>query len=332
MTWVLANQDPVGQTALDAVRVRLTRHVYGSSTLIDIGASLVEPNWTGATKPSGCRQIDRYTFSNLCGRGGTAYAWLMYPSAAALSKIMVSHNGHKESWDGDYLGNSGRTLENTQFWLGLGFHVLSLDMPTTQSPGRQPNPLSLTVGGSSTNFTDHNYSSLDSDGVSSLRPYLEPVARAVNQAVANLGYSVYMVGLSGGGWTTEFAAALDIRIRNRYSVFGSSPWEVSETGALDSTDYEQYVFNPGYVKGGLHAVRYALGADHGRRAIQIWGDGDPTFSSTGKHTALENHRTYVQTLLASSGTFDIHYDTSAAAHQYTDQTLAWIWSDIQAHP
>lgn len=282
--------------------------------------------------------MDRYTFGNLAGRGGTAYAYLFYPTAAAVGALIVSHQGHKESYDGDNVGDGGRTLENTQFWLAAGYHVLSIDMPVTASPGRQPNPLTLTVNGAATSMTSHgSFNVLDTatdNGTTSLAPFLEPVIRGINQALTDLpSYPVYMLGLSGGGWSTEFAAALDTRIRNRYCVFGSCPWEIlPAVNNSDPNDWENYNQNPAYLRGGWHGVRYALGGDHGRRAISIWSDGDPDFNVTGHHTELDNFKTSVLGLLNGAGTYDIHYDTVALAHQYTDQTLNWILADIQAHP
>lgn len=202
-------------------------------------------------------------------------------------------------------------------------------MPTM---GRQPNPLILTVAGKSTNFTSHAMNALDDDNISSMRPFLEPAIRAINQlSYALPGLPIYMVGLSGGGWTTEFIRALDIRIRNGYSVFGSMPWEILDPNA-DTTDSEQYKYNPAYLKGALHVIRYALGGDHGRRAINIWGDGDTAWPATTHHATLAAKQIFVQQLLGTAGTFDLHYDTAAAVHQYTDQTLAFIRDDINAFP
>lgn len=57
-----------------------------------------------------------------------------------------------------------------------------------------------------------------------LRFFIEPVILCVNYAVNVLGYKhVVLVGLSGGGWTTTVAAAIDPRIKLSIPIAGSVP-------------------------------------------------------------------------------------------------------------
>ena len=73
-------------------------------------------------------------------------------------------------------------------------------------------------------------------GVPVFRFFVEPVIRAVNYATQVLGYKrVVMMGLSGGGWTTTLAAALDPRIALSTPVAGSVPCDFAHT----SWDFEQ---------------------------------------------------------------------------------------------
>lgn len=89
------------------------------------------------------------------------------------------------------------------------------------------------------------------------RFFIEPVVRAINYATQvslralqntiapcllfcvrrqTLGYKhVVMMGLSGGGWTTTLAAALDHRISLSTPVAGSIPCDFAHT----SWDFEQ---------------------------------------------------------------------------------------------
>ena len=68
-----------------------------------------------------------------------------------------------------------------------------------------------------------------------MRYFLEPVVLAVNYAVNVLKYKhIAMVGLSGGGWTTTIAAAIDSRITLSMPIAGSMP-------KTRSTFYPQYV-------------------------------------------------------------------------------------------
>src|SRR5882724_11589473 len=64
-----------------------------------------------------------------------------------------------------------------------------------------------------------------------VRFFVEPIAAALNCLLADGGYrSVYMVGLSGGGWTTTLYAAIDPRVRRSYPVAGSLPQYLRKEG------------------------------------------------------------------------------------------------------
>ena len=52
-----------------------------------------------------------------------------------------------------------------------------------------------------------------------MRYFIEPVVLAVNYATQTLGYkNIVMLGLSGGGWTTTLASAIDSRIQVSLSM------------------------------------------------------------------------------------------------------------------
>ena len=56
------------------------------------------------------------------------------------------------------------------------------------------------------------------------RFFLEPVLQGINYFLqANPGGDVSMIGISGGGWTTTLAPAVDVRIKRSFPVAGSYP-------------------------------------------------------------------------------------------------------------
>ena len=70
-----------------------------------------------------------------------------------------------------------------------------------------------------------------------MRFFLEPIVLTINYAMSVLGYQqVHMMGLSGGGWSTTIAAAIDPRITLSMPTAGSIPCEFKHT----SWDWEQY--------------------------------------------------------------------------------------------
>eukprot|EP01051_Picozoa_sp_SAG22_P019665 SAG22_NODE_3704_length_1566_cov_1.912065_2_plen_119_part_00 len=70
-----------------------------------------------------------------------------------------------------------------------------------------------------------------------MRFFLEPIILTINYATEVLGYEkIVMMGLSGGGWSTTIAAAVDPRIDLSMPTAGSIPCEFKHT----SWDYEQW--------------------------------------------------------------------------------------------
>ena len=53
-----------------------------------------------------------------------------------------------------------------------------------------------------------------------LRYFLEPAYLTMNYAKAQGYDDVYMAGLSGGGWSTTFASAIDNRIKGSFPIAG----------------------------------------------------------------------------------------------------------------
>src|SRR4051794_4575344 len=70
--------------------------------------------------------------------------------------------------------------------------------------------------------------------------FMDPVVTVVNYLRAQYAYtSISMVGLSGGGWATTLAAALDPRISRSFPVAGSLPLELRTPE--ERGDWEQAV-------------------------------------------------------------------------------------------
>jgi hypothetical protein len=86
-----------------------------------------------------------------------------------------------------------------------------------------------------------------------LRYFIEPVVLTANYAEA-AGYAeINMAGLSGGGWSTTFAPAVDKRIKRSFPIAGSVPCAMrNPTGKMpnqtwtgsDAEDYEQSCMPP----------------------------------------------------------------------------------------
>lgn len=181
------------------------------------------------------------------------------------TNLVVIHQGHSNAFD---LGVGDLARD---FWL-QGYSVAACMMP----------PLHLHNGSIPLScFLRHAFASIEFVGAT----------------------NVWMAGLSGGGWTTVLASALDQRIRRSCSVAGSVPLYMMSTGR----DWEQFL--PGIMPDYNYLDLYTLAASNGRHH-QINIDNDPVtgfarfnFSKSGDYrqtvaTAADN--------LAGEYLFDWH--------------------------
>ena len=73
---------------------------------------------------------------------------------------------------------------------------------------------------------------ITSKGDFPLRYFLEPAVLTANYAFANGYEKVSMAGLSGGGWSTTFASAIDKRISASFPIAGSVPCAMRNPNGL----------------------------------------------------------------------------------------------------
>ncbi len=153
--------------------------------------------------------------------------------------------------------------------------------------------------------------------------FVEPVIVFLNYAVAELRYDmVAMVGVSGGGWTTTLAAALEPRIVRSYPVAGSLPLVFGS-----GRDYEQ-------THHGLYALAnylelYVLGTyGETRRQIQVLNRYDPCcFGGTEYVLYEEQVRQTAQRV--GNGSFSVFLDETHREHKISEAALDVILNDLE---
>lgn len=173
-----------------------------------------------------------------------AKIFLLHPMEKKnANRLVIVHQGHAH----DLSCGVGRTADHL---LRAGFTVAVMQMPllgwNDDRDGSLPDgpPFSFVETGT----TGHNemFQKLAEtvDGAM-FRFFLEPVVQTVNHflAVNPDAEDVSMVGLSGGGWTTSMAAALDTRIKLSIPVAGSAPLYVRNADKHSRGDAEQ-VYSP----------------------------------------------------------------------------------------
>lgn len=131
--------------------------------------------------------------------------------------LVVHHSGHVTSWFFDDLYYNQSLV--IPALIGQGYTVLSVAMPLVH-----PQEPILVIGKSGETVTLSSHGDIFEHVDRPFRFFLEPIAVALNSLLARSTYSsIYMMGLSGGGWTSTIYPAIDTRIDGSFSVAGSIP-------------------------------------------------------------------------------------------------------------
>jgi hypothetical protein len=130
-----------------------------------------------------------------------------------------------------------------------------------------------------------------------------------------------MIGISGGGWTTTLAAAVDPRIRVSVPVAGSLPMYLRTppcATAGDVGDYEQH--EPTLFSMVDYLDLYVLGAyGRGRAQLQVLNQYDPyCFAGVRYRTYSEMLKGVVHGL---HGRYDVFLDSSHHGHLISSHAL-----------
>lgn len=163
-------------------------------------------------------------------------------------RLLIVHSGHRQ---GTVIGEG--VDETVEKGLEFGFNVLVVDMPlvgwnqhnTVTIPASKTMPLKvITIGKRGTSSHNDMFRQLGDPVLRKgtvFRFFVEPVVQGINYFLAeNSGAGdVSMVGLSGGGWTTHFCAAIDVRIKNSFPVAGAMPLYARRFSPGSWGDHEQ---------------------------------------------------------------------------------------------
>jgi hypothetical protein len=163
-----------------------------------------------------------------------------------------------------------------------------------------------------------------------LRLFLDPTIVSLNYVMNKYKYKrVDMVGLSGGGWTTNLISALDDRIRFSFNVAGSIPLFYRIGGSIG--DIEQFLPQL-YRDIAGYPDLYILGASgKGRKQVQILNRQDNCCFGQKQHDPARDYTSdmhhFAQTIkdrLESLKEKDHYYliiDETAPNHQISEYAL-----------
>lgn len=292
--------------------------MWGSDSLLAAGADQVTVGYN-ATVATGLNRNDRLQLT--LPQNFTAEAWLFHP-ATPRNELIVWHGGHGQPFNGSWCHGI------LQAFVGAGYHVLGMSMPLVA-----PNPTTVTTPGG-VFVDDHNdLTTLEAAGFPGLRVFIDPVVRGITAALALVPFTrVAMAGISGGGWTTHLAAAVDDRIRNSYPCAGGVPGDLRTGVIRDTGDYEQVEARPWHSIATWREI-YALAAYTDRRSVQILNRDDTCcYEARGRENRIWSYESDVQMMLGDRGSFEVRIDaTHEPAHVFSDDSIAFMLADMEEY-
>lgn len=270
---------------------------------------------------SNLKQIDRLTVNMEWGLTSTAYLFIPVQSNG---KLIIYHGGH----DGDFI--SAKDL--ISFFLKNGFAVIGMSMPL-EPPNNQPVVNLEHIGKVQLGFHEQ-LKLLKMKSGHPVQLFFTPVAAIANYA-QSLGYSsIFMTGVSGGGWTTTVYGAIDPRILRSYPAAGTLPLHLRADRDRSNTaerpadwgDYEQSI--PELQDIANYLDLYILGSlgEH-RRQLQIFNQHDPCcFASE----AFRGYESVVNERVRGlgDGSFSVFLDTKNTEHSVSSDAMNVILEDI----
>lgn len=330
----------------EAVRQKLIAHVWGAEgwparrsvdkTEEDIAYIATE----GQMKGKECykelygkslKQINRYQVQLDHGFVSNVHHFV---PVKPNGKVFIYHPGHSKSFQyEDEHNNAGDEPPGHVIptLLEQGYDVVTIMMPLTGNPTPTPEiegygPLELPWGTKGHNvmftFLERPY-----------RYFFEPIVATVNYMEGKGFDTFYMMGLSGGGWTTTLYAALDPRIQYSFPVAGTVPIYLRDGSSGDYGDAEQGYYKE-YDPGGLYDMAtykdlYLLGAaGKGRVQVQILNEHDDCcFYGLRYPKWVDQVKAGVGAL--GQGRYDFFLDQSHQTHRVSKQAVKVILATIE---
>lgn len=232
-------------------------------------------------------------------------------------RVVLYHEGH--------VGEGHTSKAEIRRFVDAGFSVLVFDMPLLGANNR-PTVNIPRLGVFKLESHEH-LKLLSPRSGHPIKLFLEPVVVALNYLESGFDYpSVSMVGLSGGGWTTTLAAAIDPRIDRSFPVAGSYPIYLRSNSARDWGDYEQTA--PEVYKTVNYLELYLLGAQGpGRKQLQVINQFDACcFAGTKWDTYKDVVSARVREL--GPGEFDLFLDASHWSHDISEVAMSRILAEM----
>lgn len=257
------------------------------------------------------------------------------PLGLASYPILVSPVSARQGVDGCFVllhAGHGLQLEaglDTALSNALtnGCHALLFEMPrqgfsgtTTVEKNRNPSLVTLPTGTifDFSPFAGHSaFKELELIlGITLLAIFVQPVFDAVSYIKSNYPKSkIFMIGISGGGWTTHLAAAIYPRINWSMAVAGSEPIESA------AYDYEQSHYILTRLFG--YSRIYALAGSYNRPHIHVFNRRDNCcFKPQAYFRHWQESMSELSRVMELESNYQLFVDESASKHEIGPDSMS----------
>ena len=302
---------------LNSKKTSLINYIWKNQMPTKLPAN-IEPNFIDDNfrDLKNLKQLDKITIEMEHGINSIAYLFIPYESN---NKLIIYHHGHA----GDFV------LEKSTitFFLNHGYSIVGFNMPLK---GMNNQPVIETSDFGPVKFISHKqFPLLESSKFSPIKYFVEPIALSLNFIDQNYDYDdYYMVGISGGGWTTTLTSALDHRISKNYSIAGSFPLNM-KSDPRNFGDYEQTI--PELYNIANYEELYTMasfGTD--RHSVQLFIYNDPCCFQAELYEKFPYGNAIQDRLeiLGGEGKFSVFLDNSTNQHEISDHALSLILDDM----
>ena len=232
-------------------------------------------------------------------------AYLFLPENSN-DKLIIYHQGH----GGDFVDGK----DNIDFFLDKNYSVLAFSMPLL---GMNNQPIIDLDHFGKIKFTNHKQLQfLESSDFSPVKFFIEPIGVSLNYLDENFDFdSYYMMGISGGGWTTVLFSAIDDRISQSYSVAGTIPIFM-RSDSKNIGDYEQIIPELYAITNYLELyILNSYGDD--RIHVQIFNNNDPCCFS-GNISGIYDDKINQRLIKLDKGNFFLYIDDTHNEHKISE--------------
>ena len=303
---------------IEVIRGKMTNIVFGTSQLpIQLPDSVFDITDTLYDDISNLKAIEQFKIVQKYNIQSIGY---IFKPKEDIRRLFIYHQGH----NGDFI--LGKNI--IEYFINKGFTVYAFSMPIF---GKNNDPVVSIDKIGTFKLTD------DEMGSHELMKFLDnpisffvaPVVGMINFAQTKNFKDITMCGISGGGWTTTLAAALDTRINYSFPVAGTYPMYIKLNSPEKSYgDFEQ-VYPPLY-RNVSYLDMYVLGAaGNNRFQTQILNLYDPCCFDG---TYFQHYESFVKAKVGEfeDGAFEVILDTENPEHKISEFSIAKIYNKIKS--